>query len=130
MDPSTSTNDSTVNVPATSGHAQFHEPLSSELRPTTDAVLTVRVIKSFEFRTQKSLVLKGINLEEMTVGELMERVRNGQSNFGSQQSPHLYPGTGGWMVGGPVRRCNDVPFIRSGSSKQSGARAREARSEG
>lgn len=55
----------------------FHEPLSSELRPTTDAVLTVRVIKSFEFRTQKSLVLKGINLEEMTVGGLMERVKNG-----------------------------------------------------
>lgn len=60
-------------------HESFHEPLSSELRPVTDAVLTVRVIKSFEYRTQKSLVLKGINLEEMTVGGLMDRVRNGSS---------------------------------------------------
>jgi len=86
MDPSSSTStthqasavavttDSPSGGPVTES---FHEPLSSELRPTTDAVLTVRVIKSFEFRTQKSLVLKGINLEEMTVGGLMERVKNG-----------------------------------------------------
>lgn len=56
----------------------FHEPLSSELRPVTDAVLTIRVIKSFEFRTQKSLVLKGVDLEKETVGSLMARVRQGE----------------------------------------------------
>jgi hypothetical protein len=56
---------------------QYHEPLSSELLPTTDATLTIRIIKSFEFRTQKSMVIKGVNLEVETVGGLMQRVRDG-----------------------------------------------------
>jgi hypothetical protein len=56
--------------------AQYHEPLSSELRPKTDATLTIRIIKSFEFRTQKSMVIKGVNLDEETVGGLMQRVRD------------------------------------------------------
>lgn len=55
-----------------------HELLASELRPTTDSTLTIRVIKSFEFRTQKSLVVKGVNLGEETVGGLMARVREGE----------------------------------------------------
>jgi hypothetical protein len=55
---------------------QYHEPLSSELRPQTDATLTIRIIKSFEFRTQKSMVIKGVNLMEETVGGLMQRVRD------------------------------------------------------
>ena len=55
---------------------QYHEPLSSELLPQTDATLTIRIIKSFEFRTQKSMVLKGVNLMEETVGGLMQRVRD------------------------------------------------------
>lgn len=71
----TDTSPTKLDVPVES----HHELLSSERRPDTDAVLTVRVIKSFEFRTQKSLVLKGINLEEETVGGLMDRVRNGMS---------------------------------------------------
>lgn len=45
--------------------------------PKTDATLTVRVIKSFEFRTEKSLVLHHLNLETTTVGQLKETVRNG-----------------------------------------------------
>jgi hypothetical protein len=60
--------------------AQYHEPLSSELLPTTDATLTIRIIKSFEFRTQKSMVLKGVNLEVETVGGLMQRVRDCESS--------------------------------------------------
>jgi len=55
---------------------QYHEPLSSELRPQTDATLTIRIIKSFEFRTQKSMVIKGVNLLEETIGGLMQRVRD------------------------------------------------------
>lgn len=57
---------------------QYHEPLSSELLPTTDATLTIRIIKSFEFRTQKSMVIKGVNLEVETVGGLMQRVKDGE----------------------------------------------------
>jgi len=43
--------------------------------PKTNATLTVRVIKSFEFRTEKSLVLRDYNLETETVGSLKERVK-------------------------------------------------------
>ncbi|KZT58968.1 hypothetical protein CALCODRAFT_450794 [Calocera cornea HHB12733] len=43
--------------------------------PKTSATLTVRVIKSFEFRTEKSLVLRDYNLETETVGSLKERVK-------------------------------------------------------
>ncbi|WVF66332.1 hypothetical protein IAT40_001072 [Kwoniella sp. CBS 6097] len=53
-----------------------HQLLATELHPVEDATLTIRVIKSFEFRTQKSMVLKHLNLAEMSVGELMELVRD------------------------------------------------------
>lgn len=46
-------------------------------RPKTSATLTVRVIKSFEFRTERSLVLHGVNLETTTVGQLKETARQG-----------------------------------------------------
>ncbi|KAG8944865.1 hypothetical protein FRC04_001398 [Tulasnella sp. 424] len=45
------------------------------LNPKTSATLTVRVIKSFEFRTTKSMVLHDLNLEETTVGQLKDLVR-------------------------------------------------------
>ncbi|KAF9451231.1 hypothetical protein P691DRAFT_773327 [Macrolepiota fuliginosa MF-IS2] len=44
-------------------------------QPKSSATLTVRIIKSFEFRTEKSLVLHGINLETTTVGQLKEIAR-------------------------------------------------------
>ncbi|WVQ64688.1 uncharacterized protein L199_002855 [Kwoniella botswanensis] len=56
-------------------HEEDHQLLGSERNPITDATLTIRIIKSFEFRTQKSLVVKHLNLEELTVGGLMELVR-------------------------------------------------------
>lgn len=52
--------------------------LSSDLQPLTNATLTIRCIKSFEYRTEKNLVLKGLDLLTMTVGELMERCREGE----------------------------------------------------
>lgn len=61
-------------------HRVEHEPLATELKPLEDATLTIRVIKSFAFRTQKSLVLRGINLRTETVGGLMQRVREGESS--------------------------------------------------
>ncbi|KAH9923998.1 uncharacterized protein BXZ73DRAFT_103730 [Epithele typhae] len=44
-------------------------------RPKTDATLTIRVIKSFAFRTERSLVLHHANLETTTVGQLKDMVR-------------------------------------------------------
>ncbi|KAJ9104527.1 hypothetical protein QFC21_002023 [Naganishia friedmannii] len=52
-----------------------HELLASELKPVTDATLTIRVIKSFEYRTQKSLILRDLDLTKLTVGELLERCK-------------------------------------------------------
>ncbi|WWD22835.1 hypothetical protein CI109_107329 [Kwoniella shandongensis] len=60
---------------ATTPFVSEHEPLATELHPISDATITVRVIKSFEFRTQKSLVLQHLDLRSLTVGQLMERVR-------------------------------------------------------
>ncbi|KAL1730045.1 hypothetical protein EV714DRAFT_284407 [Schizophyllum commune] len=51
------------------------EPLTNTIAPKTSATLTVRVIKSFEYRTEKSLVLHNVNLETTTVGRLKEIAR-------------------------------------------------------
>lgn len=57
-----------------------YAPLSSDIDvyPLSNATLTVRVVKSFEYRTFKGLVLKGVDLNKVTVGELMERVKKGE----------------------------------------------------
>ncbi|ORX60248.1 hypothetical protein DM01DRAFT_1332403 [Hesseltinella vesiculosa] len=44
--------------------------LTNHKRPLTDAVITVRCIKSFEYRTCKNLILQHVNLETTTVGDL------------------------------------------------------------
>jgi len=53
------------------------EVLTSEVLPRTDATITVRVIKSFEYRTERNLVLHHINLEKTTVRELKDIVNRG-----------------------------------------------------
>ena len=58
--------------------SDFDDTLTNLARPRTSAIITVRVIKSFEFRTERSLVLRDINLETTTVGDLKEIARNGQ----------------------------------------------------
>jgi len=49
--------------------------LTSDAKPRTSATLTVRVIKSFTYRTEKSLVIHDLDLTTTTVGQLKERVR-------------------------------------------------------
>ncbi|KAK7023781.1 hypothetical protein R3P38DRAFT_2954144 [Favolaschia claudopus] len=51
------------------------DPLSNTTLPRTSATLTVRVIKSFEYRTEKSFVLHNLNLESTTVGHLKDLAR-------------------------------------------------------
>jgi Uncharacterized conserved protein (DUF2340) len=51
-----------------------YELLANELKPLTDSTLTIRVIKSFKFRNVKNLVLKDLNLTELTIGELKKKV--------------------------------------------------------
>jgi hypothetical protein len=44
-------------------------------RPRTSAVITVRIVKSFHFRTERSLVISDVNLETTTVGQLKDIAR-------------------------------------------------------
>lgn len=55
-----------------SGEGPISDVLTNLVKPKTSATLTLRIIKSFEYRTEKSLVLHDINLEATTVGRLKE----------------------------------------------------------
>ncbi|KAK9460240.1 uncharacterized protein V1516DRAFT_679317 [Lipomyces oligophaga] len=59
------------------------DPLTSTLRPATDAIITVRVIKSFEYRTERNLVLRDIDLKHTTAGQLLELVKKDISTQGA-----------------------------------------------
>lgn len=54
------------------------DPLTNTLRPATDSMLTIRIIKSFEFRTTKNLLIPHADLTTLTVGALKEFVRKGE----------------------------------------------------
>ncbi|KAH9462767.1 hypothetical protein MJO28_002460 [Puccinia striiformis f. sp. tritici] len=47
------------------------DPLTNTTKPSTDATITVRVIKSFEYRNSKNLVLHHIDLETTSIDELL-----------------------------------------------------------
>ena len=59
----------------------FDDTLTNFARPKTSATITVRVIKSFEFRTERSLVLRDIDLDTTTVGDLKDIARSGQTSL-------------------------------------------------
>jgi len=59
--------------PDTAAASSHYDPLTSTTRPLESATITVRIIKSFEYRTQKALVLKELNLKETTVQDLIDR---------------------------------------------------------
>ena len=67
----------------------FDDTLMNLARPRTSATITVRVIKSFEFRTERSLVLRDINLDTITVRDLKDIARNGQSFVHLSELYHL-----------------------------------------
>lgn len=54
------------------------DPPTNTLRPSTDSLITVRVVKSFAYRTCRNLVLDHLNLEETTVGDLKARCMEGE----------------------------------------------------
>lgn len=51
--------------------------LGNEAKPLTDATITIRIIKSFTFRTEKHLILQHLDLKQTTVGQLKEIARKG-----------------------------------------------------
>ncbi|KAA1478373.1 hypothetical protein DENSPDRAFT_788041 [Dentipellis sp. KUC8613] len=50
--------------------SDFDDTPTNLAAPKTAATLTIRIIKSFEFRTERSLVLHDLNFERTTVGDL------------------------------------------------------------
>lgn len=48
---------------------------TNNARPLTDAVITIRIIKSFEFRSMKAFVIKSIDLTSTSVAQLEEKCR-------------------------------------------------------
>jgi hypothetical protein len=58
---------------------EISDVLTNLALPKTTATLTLRIIKSFEFRTEKGLVLHAVNLEQTTVGELKARALQGMA---------------------------------------------------
>ncbi|GAA6007055.1 hypothetical protein JCM10207_009186 [Rhodosporidiobolus poonsookiae] len=52
-----------------------YEAPTNTLRPLTDCFLTIRIIKSFTFRTTKNLLLPHVDVTKTTVGELKDICR-------------------------------------------------------
>lgn len=82
--------------------SDFSDVLTNLALPKTSATLTLRIIKSFEYRTERSLVLHNINLETTTVGELKELARAGmllmfvsfpRARISLKRKPNSYPYT-------------------------------------
>lgn len=53
----------------------FDDTPTNLAKPLTNATITIRVVKSFEYRVAKALVLHNVDLEHTTVGELRQRIR-------------------------------------------------------
>lgn len=62
--------------------------LTNTARPATDATLTVRIIKSLRFRTEKSLVLHNIDFTSTTVAQLKSAATQGKSTSRIRSSAH------------------------------------------
>lgn len=60
---------------------KISDVLTNVALPKTQATITLRVIKSFEYRTERSLVLHMLNLEITTVGELKDIARRGMPRY-------------------------------------------------
>lgn len=50
------------------------DPLTSNARPATDSLITVRIIKSFPYRNVKNHIIKDIDLKSTTPRELLAKL--------------------------------------------------------
>jgi len=55
--------------------SDFSAVLTNIALPKTSATLTIRIIKSFEYRTERSLVLHNVNLDTTTGSDLKDLAR-------------------------------------------------------
>ncbi|ODV97570.1 hypothetical protein PACTADRAFT_47463 [Pachysolen tannophilus NRRL Y-2460] len=54
----------------------LEEPLTSTTRPLTDAVLTIRIIRSFPYRNVKNYVVQHVDLKNTTPKQLFDQIIN------------------------------------------------------
>jgi Uncharacterized conserved protein (DUF2340) len=59
-----------------------------KFHPSAKGTLTVRVIKSFSYRTYKNLVIHDLDLAAITVGELKKKVKSGE-NLSGDTIPYI-----------------------------------------
>jgi ACT domain-containing protein len=73
-------------------HPDLNEPLTTTVRPVTMAIVTIRIIKSFTYRTVKNHVFKDLDLTTTTVRELVDKVKqviSSQSAFRAYRNVDL-----------------------------------------
>lgn len=61
----------------------IEEPLTSNVRPATDALITVRIVKSFPYRNVKNHIVPLIDLKLTTPSQLLEQIRQIIATTGS-----------------------------------------------
>lgn len=80
----------------------FDDTTTNLAKPLNSATITVRVVKSFEYRVAKSLVLHNMDLQQITVGELKQKVRESTCDintmgYESLQCCSVSNRRGGWL---------------------------------
>lgn len=53
----------------------MEEPLTSYVRPATDSVLTIRIVKSFPYRNIKNHIMTSVDLKHTTAKKLLDDVK-------------------------------------------------------
>ncbi|GEQ72367.1 hypothetical protein JCM33374_g6054 [Metschnikowia sp. JCM 33374] len=61
----------------------IEEPLTSNVRPASDSLVTIRIIKSFPYRNVKNHVIPSIDLKATTPSQLLEKIRTTINTTGS-----------------------------------------------
>ena len=51
------------------------EPLTSHVRPPTDLVITVRIVKSFPYRNVKNHIFPSVDLKNTTPSQFVEQIK-------------------------------------------------------
>ncbi|KIK77118.1 hypothetical protein PAXRUDRAFT_397247 [Paxillus rubicundulus Ve08.2h10] len=67
---------------------EISDVLTNEALPKTEATITIRVIKSFEYRTERSLVLHKLNLETTTIASIQSLSTNSAVQAGPAWRPY------------------------------------------
>lgn len=64
-------------LPAKPSMSQFtaDQPLTSSVRPATNALITIRIVKSFPYSNVKNYIMNSVNLKELTPTQLLDQVK-------------------------------------------------------